>query len=96
MISTKKLCGEETKIISTQTGAPPSLRQSVTEAMQLYFSCLDGQETKDLYQLVMAEVEPPLLRAAMSYTGQNQSKTSELLGLNRGTLRKKLKQHNLL
>jgi Fis family transcriptional regulator len=44
----------------------------------------------------MAEVEPPLLAAAMNYTRQNQSKTAELLGLNRGTLRKKLKQYDLL
>jgi|TARA_B110000003_G_C16416088_1_gene444230 Fis family transcriptional regulator len=73
-----------------------SLRYSVAEAMQRYFADLDGQETRDLYDLVMTEVEPPLLSAAMNYTRQNQSKTAELLGLNRGTLRKKLKQYNLL
>ena len=73
-----------------------SLRYSVAEAMQRYFTDLDGQDTQDLYNLVMAEVEPPLLHAAMNYTKQNQSKTAELLGLNRGTLRKKLKQYDLL
>jgi len=73
-----------------------SLRDYVSEAMQRYFEDLDGQDTKELYDIVMAEVEPPLLEAAMKYTGQNQSKTAALLGLNRGTLRKKLKQYNLL
>jgi Fis family transcriptional regulator len=73
-----------------------SLRDSVAEAMQRYFADLDGQDTSDLYKLVMAEVEPPLLRAAMNYTRQNQSRTAEILGLNRGTLRKKLKQYDLL
>lgn len=73
-----------------------SLRYSVAEAMQRYFADLDGQDTRELYDMVMAEVEPPLLSAAMNYTGQNQSKTAELLGLNRGTLRKKLKQYDLL
>jgi Fis family transcriptional regulator len=73
-----------------------SLRDSVAEAMQRYFADLDGQDTSDLYKLVMAEVEPPLLRAAMNYTSQNQSRTAEILGLNRGTLRKKLKQYDLL
>ena len=73
-----------------------SLRYSVAEAMQRYFADLDGQDTKDLYELVMAEVEPPLLSAAMNYTRQNQSRTAEILGLNRGTLRKKLKQYDLL
>jgi Fis family transcriptional regulator len=73
-----------------------SLRDSVAEAMQRYFADLDGQDTSDLYKLVMAEVEPPLLSAAMNYTRQNQSRTAEILGLNRGTLRKKLKQYDLL
>ena len=75
---------------------PQSLRDHVAEAMQQYFHDLDGQDTKELYSLVMAEVEPPLLKAAMTYTRNNQSKTATLLGLNRGTLRKKLKQYNLL
>lgn len=73
-----------------------SLRDHVADAMQQYFQDLDGQDTKELYALVMAEVEPPLLEAAMKYTRNNQSKTAALLGLNRGTLRKKLKQYNLL
>ena len=73
-----------------------SLRDHVADAMQQYFQDLDGQDTKELYNLVMAEVEPPLLKAAMKYTRNNQSKTAALLGLNRGTLRKKLKQYNLL
>ena len=73
-----------------------SLQQSVTEAMQRYFSDLDGQATHDLYDIVMAEVEPPLLRAVMAYSRQNQSRAAETLGLNRGTLRKKLKQYDLL
>ena len=73
-----------------------SLRYSVAEAMQRYFADLDGQDTRELYDMEMAEVEPPLLSAAMNYTRQNQSKTAELLGLNRGTLRKKLKQYDLL
>jgi Fis family transcriptional regulator len=73
-----------------------SLRDHVAESMQRYFQDLDGQDTKELYNLVMAEVEPPLIEAAMKYTRNNQSKTATLLGLNRGTLRKKLKQYNLL
>lgn len=73
-----------------------SLRDHVADAMQRYFEDLDGQDTRGLYELVMAEVEPPLLKAAMNYSRQNQSKTAQLLGLNRGTLRKKLKQYNLL
>ncbi|MGB0668487.1 MAG: DNA-binding transcriptional regulator Fis [Porticoccaceae bacterium] len=81
---------------SSENHSSQSLRDSVAEAMQRYFADLDGQDTRDLYELVMAEVEPPLLSAAMNYTRQNQSRTAEILGLNRGTLRKKLKQYDLL
>jgi len=73
-----------------------SLRVSVADAMQRYFNDLDGQSTVNLYDLVLAEVEAPLLTAVMAYARQNQSKASEILGLNRGTLRKKLKQYDLL
>ena len=81
---------------TSENHSSQSLRYSVAEAMQRYFADLDGQDTRDLYELVMAEVEPPLLSAAMNYTRQNQSRTAEILGLNRDTLRKKLKQYDLL
>lgn len=73
-----------------------SLQQHVAEAMDTYFVHLDGQATSDLYELVMAQVEPPLLESVLAYTKNNQSRAAEILGLNRGTLRKKLKQYNLI
>ena len=73
-----------------------SLRESVEVALRHYFKELDGQPTTDLYQLVISEVEGPLLEAVLDYTRCNQSRAAEMLGLNRGTLRKKLKQHDLL
>ncbi|PCJ35795.1 MAG: DNA-binding transcriptional regulator Fis [Cellvibrionales bacterium] len=73
-----------------------SLRHCVERAVEEYFSHLDGQTCSDLYQLVLQEVEDPLLTAVMKYTRNNQSKAAEMLGLNRGTLRKKLKLYDLL
>ncbi|MCV2403306.1 DNA-binding transcriptional regulator Fis [Marinomonas sp. C2222] len=73
-----------------------TLRDNVEKALHNYFSHLDGQPVTDLYQLVLAEVEAPLLESVMSYTKDNQTKASTLLGLNRGTLRKKLKQYGML
>lgn len=73
-----------------------TLRDNVEKALQNYFSHLDGQPVSDLYQLVLAEVEAPLLESVMSYTKDNQTKASAILGLNRGTLRKKLKQYGML
>ncbi|MEE4145500.1 MAG: DNA-binding transcriptional regulator Fis [Halieaceae bacterium] len=78
------------------TGPARSLRESVTIAVREYLNDLDGQLSADVYQMVLAEIEAPLLQEIMAYTGNNQTKASIMLGLNRGTLRKKLKQYNLI
>ena len=71
------------------------LRTYVRDAIENYFAELDGHETKGLYRMVLSEVEAPLLEAVMHYTRGNHTKAADLLGINRGTLRKKLKQYNL-
>ncbi len=71
------------------------LRNCVEDAMQSYFKQLEGHATNDLYQMVLNEIEEPLFRSVLEYTKGNQSKASELLGINRGTLRKKLKMYGL-
>lgn len=73
-----------------------TLRQSVEQTLETYFTHLDGHDASDIYNMVLAEVEPPLLEVVMRYTHHNQSKAAEMLGLNRGTLRKKLKLYGLL
>ena len=72
-----------------------SLRESVAIAMEEYFHELDGQPAADIYQMVLAEVEAPLLESVMRHVKGNQTKASIMLGLNRGTLRKKLKQYRI-
>lgn len=81
----------QTSVANAQT-----IRDGVTIALDNYFSHLEGQEVFDVYDMVLAEVEAPLLEAVMKYTRKNQTKASTLLGLNRGTLRKKLKQYGML
>lgn len=66
------------------------------EALTKYFENLNGHRPADLYDLVMSEVEKPLFKAVMEYTGGNQSEAAIILGMNRGTLRKKLKAYALL
>lgn len=73
-----------------------TLRDSVSIALNNYFSHLEGQDVTDVYEMVLSEVEAPLLEEVLKYTRNNQTKASVLLGLNRGTLRKKLKQYGLL
>lgn len=72
------------------------LREAVDAAMHRYFDHLDGSSATDLYAMVMAEVEAPLLASVLEHTRGNQTRAAEILGLNRGTLRKKLKHHGLI
>jgi Fis family transcriptional regulator len=73
-----------------------TLRDCVENTMSKYFAQLDGTPVTEVYQLVLSEVEAPLLEQVMRHTRNNQTKASIMLGLNRGTLRKKLKQYDLL
>ena len=73
-----------------------SLRDCVERTMENYFRHLDGQDVTDVYDMVLQEIEAPLLEVVMKNTRQNQTKAAQLLGLNRGTLRKKLKRYSLL
>ncbi|PWK52970.1 DNA-binding protein Fis [Pleionea mediterranea] len=73
----------------------PTLRESVNTAIKNYFDSLDGQTPSELYDMVLAEIEAPLLERVMDYTRGNQTKAAIILGLNRGTLRKKLKIYGL-
>ncbi len=88
------MTSESTKAESRQRDG--GLGQAVEIAVREFMETLDGEDTTDFYNLVLSEVEEPLLRVVLEYCGGNQSRASELLGLNRGTLRKKLRQHNLL
>lgn len=78
------------------TAQSQSLRGCVEQAMENYFQHLDGQPVSDVYDMVMAEVEAPMLEIVLKYTRHNQTRAAQVLGLNRGTLRKKLKQYGLL
>lgn len=71
------------------------LNGSVSDALDRYFTNLDGHEPDDLYQLFMGEVERPLLQRVLKYTDGNQTRAAAVLGINRGTLRKKLIQYGL-
>ncbi len=72
------------------------LRKHTEEALIQYFKSLNGDRPGDLYEFVLGEVEEPLFRAVMDYTHGNQSQAAGILGINRGTLRKKLKTYSLI
>lgn len=67
------------------------LRSHTERALQEYFASLNGHRPARLYGMVMREVEVPLFRAVLDYAEGNQSRAAVILGINRGTLRKKLR-----
>ncbi len=71
------------------------LSGTIKSMLEDYFNDLDGHPPADLYQMVLQEIEQPLLESVLHYTRGNQSKAAIVLGLNRGTLRKKLKQYDI-
>jgi Fis family transcriptional regulator len=88
---------KQTRPVSTQVVlTQPVLSKSVEIAVENYFDTMDDQAVTDLYEMVLSEVEAPLLSCVLRHTGNNQSRTAQVLGLNRGTLRKKLKKYGML
>ena len=67
----------------------------VKRCMENYFNELNGQAPSELYELVLGEIEQPMLEVVMSETRGNISKAADYLGLNRATLRKKLEKYGL-
>lgn len=84
------------KVNLTESTPTTSLSDNVHISLSQFFQELDGHCPDNLYEMVLAQVEEPLLRLVMSYVAGNQSRAAECLGLNRGTLRKKLQTYNLL
>ena len=72
------------------------LRQLTADALKRYFKDLNGHKPGELYDLVLGEIEAPLFETVMQHTHGNQSQAAEILGINRATLRKKLKHYYLL
>jgi Fis family transcriptional regulator, factor for inversion stimulation protein len=86
--------GNTTQEVTPQT--QPTLHDCVELAMKNYFSHLDGQPVTDVYNMVLSEVEAALFESVLNYTRGNQTMAADVLSINRGTLRKKLKQYRLI
>tara|TARA_B100000809_G_C15046038_1_gene497280 strand:+ start:703 stop:1014 length:312 start_codon:yes stop_codon:yes gene_type:complete len=87
---------DQLESFSQQEHQESTLRLEVEKALRRYFQHVEDEPVTDLHRMVMSEVEAPLLEAVMRYTRKNQSRASIMLGLNRGTLRTKLKLYGLL
>lgn len=81
--------------LEKKQGIHKPLNCCVKDLMKSYFSDLNGHRPSDLYRAVIDEVERPLLEVVLSECGDNRTEASQMLGINRGTLLKKLKYHQL-
>ena len=68
---------------------------AVKSSIKRYLHELEDTEPSEMYAMVLSQIEQPLLESVLEHTGGNQSRAAEYLGLNRGTLRKKLRIYNL-
>ena len=73
-----------------------TLRQAVKDTLRNYFNNIGEEQPVDFYAILLEEIERPLLEVLINYTQYNQVKMAQILGISRGTLRKKLKQYGLL
>ncbi len=86
---------ETARTASSTPPLPMPLRDHAERALSDYFASLDGHRPAHLYDLVIREVEEPLFRAVLDHCDGNQSRAAGILGINRGTLRKKLREFGL-
>lgn len=74
--------------------ADQPLSHYVSASLERYFDSLNGSAPpQDLYRLVLEQVEKPLLESVLDYSRGNQSRAADVLGINRATLRKKLRAY---
>ncbi len=72
------------------------LERCLCDEIENYFTETAGYEVTGLYDMVMGEIESSLLMVVMKHTQSNQSLAAKVLGISRGTLRKKLQEYHLL
>jgi len=72
-----------------------TLAECITSAIEQYFEDLNGEQPQNLHGFFINEVEKPFLKVVLEKTNGNQSRASEILGINRNTLRKKIKNYDL-
>ncbi len=72
-----------------------SIHHCIESALDSYFEDMDGHDPSDLYELILSQTEKPLLEVVLKQTQGNITRSAEILGINRVTLRKKLKKYDL-
>jgi len=67
----------------------------IRKSLDRYFTDLDGAKPRAIYDMVIRNVEKPMLEAVLTQADGNQTIAAQMLGINRNTLRKKMAQHKI-
>ena len=73
----------------------PLLHELIRNNIETYIGDLQGEKPTNLYRLTLSQVEKPLFEVVLRYSNGNLSKASNVLGINRATLRAKLKKYKM-
>ena len=71
------------------------LRQHVQKTVSRYLQDMGNTAPENLYQMLLAEIEPPLIEEILKRTGGNQSRAASMLGITRNTLRTKMQRYSI-
>ncbi len=84
---------KKTKVTPATKGK--CLSESVSDALDKYFKDLDGHEPANLYDLIISQVEKPLIESVIENSRGNISRAAQILGLNRATLRNRMQKYSI-
>ena len=68
------------------------LAESVRRALERYFRDKDGEQPSDIYDMVLKNVEKPMIETVLGKAEGNLTLAAAMLGIDRNTLRKKMQQ----
>ena len=71
------------------------ISETVRKSLERYLNDLDGERPRSIYDMVLKNVEKPMLETVLDKAEGNQTIAAEMLGINRNTLRKKIQQHKI-
>ena len=76
-------------------GQKNEIADCVRHSVQKYLQDLDGEAPCPMYEMVIRNVEKPLLEVVLAHAEGNQTIAADMLGINRNTLRKKMQVHKI-
>jgi Fis family transcriptional regulator len=68
------------------------LAEAVKRSLERYFKDMDGEKPTSIYDMVLTNVEKPMIEMVLGHAEGNQTLAATMLGINRNTLRKKIQQ----